>query len=242
MTIKILGHRGINQPENKSLPYQNTLEAFNYAIEKGADGFELDVIASKDGKCFVIHDDDILKHGGGEGLITQLDSKEIKNKKLAGRYNIPALSEVLTTYSKKNALINIEIKQQGIAELVVKEIIGAKYPIENLLISSFNHHDLIIARGLNSNIKIGLLFGRESREDKNFEQNIMLLSERLAPTAFCMEKTLAYLSVLESQNEKYFWTIKKEDIQSYIIQGLMMYENVNFITDYPEELIATLRK
>ena len=158
----------------QNLPYQNTLEAFNHAIEKGADGFELDVIASKDGKCFVIHDDDISKHGAGEGLVTQLDSKEIKTKKGFGKYNIPALSEVLAAYSKNNKLINIEIKQEGIAELVVKEIVETKYPIENLLVSSFNHHDLITTRNLNADIKIGLLFGKESREDKNFEQNIWM--------------------------------------------------------------------
>jgi glycerophosphoryl diester phosphodiesterase len=45
--MKILGHRGIRQEENSRLPYQNTLEAIQYALEKSADGVELDVIASR---------------------------------------------------------------------------------------------------------------------------------------------------------------------------------------------------
>jgi hypothetical protein len=52
-----------------------------------------------------------------------------------------------------------------------------------------------------------------------------------------MEKTLPYISVLESQKGKYFWTILKEDLDNFVVDGLLMYENINLITDYPEELI-----
>jgi len=235
MTIKILGHRGVNQPENISLPYQNTLEAFNYAAEKNADGFELDVISSKDGKCFVIHDDDTSKHGG-KGIITRLNAAEIKKLKLYGKYNIPTLAEVLDIFSRKNRFINIEVKQPGIVEQVIKEITASLYPMENILMSSFVHSDLGVARKAHRDILIGLLFGRESRDNPGYEQYIVHLSEKLAPTAFCMEKTLPYLSVLQSKNEKFFWTIKKEDMTNNLVEGLLMYENVNFITDYPGEL------
>ena len=49
---KLFGHRGYSgkYPEN-------TLLAFQKAIEAGADGIELDVQFSKDGKLVVIHDE-----------------------------------------------------------------------------------------------------------------------------------------------------------------------------------------
>ncbi len=242
--IKILGHRGANQPENPKIPYQNTLEAFQYSIDEKADGVELDVFASKDGKCFVIHDDDISKHGDEIGLITQLHAKEISTKKVGklAKFNIPSLLDVLKLFSNTNKTINIELKQEGIEELVVQEILDSRISLENILVSSFKHHDLVSLRNLDKKIKIGLLFGRESKQNPEFQRYIMDLSERLTPTAFCMEKTLSYISVLESTNEKYFWTIKKEDLENYVVEGLMMYENVNFITDYTKEVIEKLKR
>ena len=242
--MKILGHRGIRQDENTGLPYQNTLEAIQYALEKGADGIELDVMASKDGACFVIHDDDISKHGSSAGFITELQSEEIKNKRVGGGagFRIPALAEILDLFKRNNKTLNIEIKQEGIADLVLKEILDSKISLDGVIVSSFNHHDLISLRNQNENIKAGLLFGKESRQNKYFEQYIMQLAERLAPTAFMMEKTLSYLSVLESRSEKYFWTILKEDMENFTVEGLGMYEGANFITDYPEELVQKLKK
>lgn len=242
--MKILGHRGINQPENPNLPYQNTIEAFQYALSKGADGVELDVMLSKDGKCFVIHDDDISLHGTDTGLITQMTSSEIETKSVGRgkKYKIPELSEVFVIFRGKDKLINIELKQPGIPEQVMKEVLASRIPLENFLISSFDHHDLFRVRGINKDVRIGLLFGKDSRNDRLYQRHILEVAERLAPVVFNMEKTLPYLTVLDNEREKYLWTIKKEDLHNYLIEGLMLYEKVNFITDYPEELIRKLRK
>ncbi len=242
--MKILGHRGINQPENSDLPYQNTIEAFQYALSKGADGVELDVMLSNDGKCFVIHDNDISKHGTEAGFISQMNSDEIRKKSVGKnrKYNIPALTDVFILFKGKNKLINIEIKQKEIAEKVLMEVLNSGIPIKDFLISSFDHHDLFKVRGLNKDIKVGLLFGRESREDKNFERQILELAERLKPAVFNMEKSLPYLAVLDNKIDKFIWTIKKEDLTNYQVEGLMLYESINFITDYPEELLRRLKK
>ena len=59
---KLLGHRGFsgNYPEN-------TMLAFQKAIEAGADGVELDVQFSKDGKLVVIHDETLDRTTTGKG-------------------------------------------------------------------------------------------------------------------------------------------------------------------------------
>lgn len=239
--MKILGHRGINQPENPNLPYQNTLEAISYAFNVGADGIELDVFLSKDEKCFVIHDNDISKHKAGQGIITELNSLEIEEKRIDRKYKIPKLSEILSLAKEKDKIVNIEIKQEGIQDFVIKEVLDSKINLENIIISSFNHHDLFAAREKNKEIKIGILFGKETKKTSQYQQHLLELATRLAPSCFMMEKTLPYISILESKIDKYFWTIKKEDIQNYNVQGLMMYENINFITDYPEELIGYIK-
>jgi glycerophosphoryl diester phosphodiesterase len=239
--MKILGHRGINQPENGELPYQNTIEAINHAFNVNADGVELDVFISKDEKCFVIHDNDTSKHKAGHGLITELNGLEISEKQIDGKYKIPTLCEVLSIAKEKDKIINIEIKQEGIQDFVIKEVLDSKINLENIIISSFNHHDLFAVRDKNKEIKIGILFGKETKKISQYQQHLLELATRLTPICFMMEKTLPYISILESKIDKYFWTIKKEDIQNYNVQGLTMYENINFITDYPEELIGYIK-
>lgn len=239
--MKILGHRGINQPENVDMPYQNTTDAINYAFNFGADGVELDVFLSSDEKCFVIHDNDISKHKAGQGLITELNSFEIEKKLVDAKYKIPKLSEILSLAKEKNKILNIEIKQEGIQDFVIKEVLDSKIKLENIIISSFNHHNLFAAREANKEIKIGILFGQETKKISQYQQHLLEISTRLAPSCFMMEKTLPYISILESKIDKYFWTIKKEDLQNYNVQGLMMYEGVSFITDYPQEFIEYIK-
>ena len=54
MTPKIIAHRGANA----NAP-ENTMVAFQLAMDQGADGIELDVMLSGDGQVVVIHDDTV---------------------------------------------------------------------------------------------------------------------------------------------------------------------------------------
>ncbi len=49
--VLVLGHRGA-----PALAPENTLESFRRALELGADGLELDVRRSGDGRLVVVHD------------------------------------------------------------------------------------------------------------------------------------------------------------------------------------------
>ncbi len=69
----ILGHRGarFRAPEN-------SLESFKNAIKCGADGVELDVHLTKDGKLVVIHDSDLRRITGEKTFIKSLTLSEIR--------------------------------------------------------------------------------------------------------------------------------------------------------------------
>ena len=94
---KYFGHRGCsgNYPEN-------TMLAFQKAIEAGADGIELDVQFSKDGRLVIIHDETLDRTTTGKGLVKNHTLEELKSLdasyKFAGQYGvnqIPTLCEVL---------------------------------------------------------------------------------------------------------------------------------------------------
>ena len=116
----IIGHRGASAhaPEN-------TLAAFQLAIDAGAEGVEFDVQLAKDGVPVVIHDATLKRTGGRKEAVADLNSKELGkievgswfNKKYPKRANaefaketVPTLAQVLRLLKSTDGLIYIELK------------------------------------------------------------------------------------------------------------------------------------
>ena len=57
---------------------ENTLPAFRLAVEMHADGIELDVQLSADGKLIVCHDEKIDRTANGSGEISQMTLEELR--------------------------------------------------------------------------------------------------------------------------------------------------------------------
>ncbi len=101
-------HRGLH---GEGAP-ENSLEAFRRAAGKGY-GAELDVHLLKDGTLAVLHDSDLKRMTGCEGIIEDLTCEELDNYRLAGtEYRIPLFDEVLEIFEEKAPLI-IELKTRG---------------------------------------------------------------------------------------------------------------------------------
>jgi glycerophosphoryl diester phosphodiesterase len=122
--ILLLGHRGARQyaPEN-------SIAAFDLALEQGADGFEFDVRLSRDLQSVICHDPKFQRL-----VIRRSTLKQIHAACPSPRVIPLSLKGVLERYSRKTFL-NIEVKVRGMEELVVREVKGA-HP-ERYFISSF---------------------------------------------------------------------------------------------------------
>ncbi len=90
--VTVLAHRGGTGPWR-----ENTLEAFSSALALGADGVELDVRLSADGKLVVHHDAEIP----GSGLIHECRRDQLPQW-------VPTLEAALATCA--GAVVNVEIK------------------------------------------------------------------------------------------------------------------------------------
>ena len=64
---------------------ENTLEAFQKAVEMGADGVELDVQLTKDGELVVIHDETVDRTSDGSGWVKNLHTREFPDLITTGR-------------------------------------------------------------------------------------------------------------------------------------------------------------
>lgn len=158
----VFAHRG-----SSAHAPENTLSAFNLAIEQGADAIELDTMLSADGQVMVIHDEKLDRIAGIQKEVKNLDLAELK-KLDAGKYfnstyegeRIPTLSEVFEICNKK-IFINIELKNLSspfddlphrVADLV------KQFKIEEYIIfSSFNPIALIRIKRHLPHVPIGLL-------------------------------------------------------------------------------------
>ncbi|HEV8039166.1 MAG TPA: glycerophosphodiester phosphodiesterase family protein [Bryobacteraceae bacterium] len=71
--IAVVSHRG----EHLAHP-ENTLPAFEAAIDAGADFFELDVRTTSDGRLVLIHDGTVNRTTGGTGKVRELTFDQIR--------------------------------------------------------------------------------------------------------------------------------------------------------------------
>jgi glycerophosphoryl diester phosphodiesterase len=111
-TMEVTAHRGAS----KQYP-ENTMAAFEGAVELGADWIELDIQQSKDGELFVMHDRNFRRTTGVNKYsweltwdeISELDAGSFFDESFAGEH-IPLLSEVIEFAKEKDIRLNIELK------------------------------------------------------------------------------------------------------------------------------------
>lgn len=87
---------------------ENTMPAFQRAIDLGYIYIETDVHATKDGVLLAFHDDDLSRTCGRPGLISELNYNEVKDARVNGTEPIPLLEELITAWP--HAHINIDCK------------------------------------------------------------------------------------------------------------------------------------
>ena len=147
-TLKI-AHRGASGYEP-----ENSLIAFQKAIELQTDGIELDVHLSADGELVVIHDETIDRTTNGKGFVNKLTALELK------KYGIPTLVEVLDWVNRR-CFLNIELKGIGtskpVIDLMEHYISNKNWNYKDFIVSSFDWKMLEETQLLNPKIQIGVL-------------------------------------------------------------------------------------
>lgn len=159
--MKIFAHRGLS-----SLYPENTILAFEKALEYKIDGVETDVQLTKDNKAVIIHDEMLDRTTGVHGFVKDFTLEEIKklnaNNKKEGVHRIPTLDEFLDLFvDRKDLIINLELKTsifeyEGIEEIVYDSMKKHNL-LDNIIISSFNHESLLRFKKIDESIKTAVL-------------------------------------------------------------------------------------
>lgn len=134
----IFGHRGAPGYPRRA---ENTSSSFTRALNAGATGLEFDVRRCGDGQLVVIHDDTIDRTTNGKGRVANLTYDQLRRFDAGFGEPIPLLSSILDQFGAK-CLLNIELKDNGIAE-DVKKLVLEKHMERHVIASSFDWNELL---------------------------------------------------------------------------------------------------
>jgi glycerophosphoryl diester phosphodiesterase len=161
----LLGHRGAmaRAPEN-------TLGAFQAALDDGGDGFELDVRLCADAVPVALHDDTLDRTTSLRGAVLRHAADELDDADAGswfpgwGREKVPRLSDVFAAVPP-GTVMNVELKgptplHLGLERRVLEVI--RHYPDVKVILSSFHPAQLLAVRLLAPEIPIGLLLSETS--------------------------------------------------------------------------------
>jgi glycerophosphoryl diester phosphodiesterase len=137
--LVVIAHRGshLNVPENTLIAYEN-------AIQEGADYVEIDLRTTKDGHLVIMHDESITRMTGIKGQVKDLNYSDIRNLKIkpavkgdTNTYHIPEFADVLNVCKGR---INIYLDFKD-ADVEKTYMLLKKYGMQNNVVVYLNKEE-----------------------------------------------------------------------------------------------------
>ncbi|SDJ20859.1 glycerophosphodiester phosphodiesterase [Paenibacillus naphthalenovorans] len=183
----IIAHRGAS-----GYAPENTIAAFELAIDQNADGMELDVHLTKDGEVVICHDDDVKRTTNSQGLIKDMTLEELRRLDAGSWYGesfrgitIPTLQEFMALAADTHMLINLEIKNlpyyhKGIEQKLIRSV-HEHDMLDRVVISSFDHYALAETARLEPAMKLGVLFSTRVIDPWDYVRKLPFAAYSLHP-------------------------------------------------------------
>ena len=224
---KVMAHRGASTEAP-----ENTMAAFQKAIDDMADYIELDVQLTNNGEVIVMHDSNAYRTTGVDANIVNMAYKEVKTLDAGSWFsdeyvgeNVPSLKEVLELTQGKIKL-NIELKPADNGTALAKNTVRLieKYNMVNdCVITSFSESALKAVKTYNQEIKVGYILSAAYGDFYDMK-NVDFFSVN---AAFLSKRTID--AIHNSGKRVYAWTVNnKESIKNLTNKGVD-----GIITDNP---------
>jgi glycerophosphoryl diester phosphodiesterase len=184
----LLGHRGLR---SRSFSIrENTIAAFDLALQHGCDGFEFDVRLSADNRA-------VICHGARFAGIT------IARAACTRLRLLPLLDNILERYASR-AFLDIELKVPGIESFML-DIVFRFPPVRGYVISSFLPKVLIDLRRRSESVPLGIICETDAQLSiwRHLPVHYVIAHERLIT-----EELLA--NVHAAGKSLFAWTINKK--------------------------------
>ena len=186
----LLGHRGARRyaPEN-------SLEAFDLALQHGCDGFEFDVRRTADGHSVICHDTKLF------GLVVARN--EFAKLRECGKKRsceVASLEQVLERFAPR-AFLDIELKVGGLEQATV-EALRRFPPARGYFVSSFLPEVVEEVHARDASVAVGLICDQRKQlaRWRELPVSALFLHRRLAS-----ERTVSELH--EAGKQVFVWTV-----------------------------------
>ena len=124
---------------------ENTLAAFQHAVDLGYTYLETDAQVTADGVVLAFHDDDLTRTCSRPGRISQLAYGEVSAARVHGLAPIPVLEDLLATFP--GARVNIDCKRdEGVEPLVA--VLRRSGALERVCVAAFDDRRIRRLRSL----------------------------------------------------------------------------------------------
>ncbi|MBI1357783.1 MAG: hypothetical protein GC160_25890 [Acidobacteria bacterium] len=215
--VRVIGHRGAAGLA------ENTIAAFEEALRQGADGIELDVRQTADGRLVVVHDSVVGDRAVQNTPYADLIASE------AGR-SIPLLEEALEKFGK-STVIDIELKTGGF-ESEAAELIRQYTNPEKMVVSAFDAKALLVMHDVLPEVQLGYIYNRTQDEEARHHApiDVVIPQFRLASRELIED-------VHDQGLEVWAWTVN-DDAE---ISRLLRLGVDGLITDYPAKVVAAVK-
>lgn len=172
--IHNIAHRGASAYEP-----ENTLRAFERAIQMGATMLELDIHLSRDGYPIVIHDAEVSRTTNCKGQVSDMTLKQIRELDAGKGERVPTLTEVIDL-ARDRAKLYIELKGQRTPVPVVDALSSMAF-MNQVIISSFYPWLIQKIKFLNPKIRTSLLIRSEDQEADFVEWALAVAADYVHP-------------------------------------------------------------
>jgi len=229
----IIAHRGAS-----SYAPENTMAAFDLALQMEASHLELDVHLTRDDHLVVIHDATVDRTTNGTGpvadqtltVLQTLDAGAWFGEAFAGA-RIPTLADVLTRYQGR-AHLHIELKGHT-AHLPQRtvDLVRAHGMAQHVTFTSFQHPHLRTMRAYAPELPTGWLVGEIS-------EAVIAQAHALGCTQLCPRAPLVTPEIVQRLHAERFrvraWGVANEAMMRQVVEAGADGMTVNF----PDKLLA----
>ncbi|MGB8956302.1 MAG: glycerophosphodiester phosphodiesterase family protein, partial [Tumebacillaceae bacterium] len=150
--LQIAAHRGYS-----GIAPENTLAAFQAAVQYNADAIEFDIHMTRDGVPVIMHDDTVDRTTNGKGKVKDKSLAELKKLNAGHKQQIPTLQETLQ--AAQGRILYSEIKGDCTPvdiEKIVRTIVENGYEDRDIMLA-FNYQNLLSTRRYSKHMTLGFL-------------------------------------------------------------------------------------
>ena len=199
----VIAHRGA-----WDLAPQNTIAAFERAVELGADGVELDVRRSGDGRLVIVHDPRIGVHP-----VARLTAEQLRARLIAGQ--APDFEDVLAALAPHPTLVDVELKEDGyVADAMA--IVTRHLTPDRYVITSFVDRVLLQVSAAVPEARTGLLLAAR-RPARTLERRI----QQAGADFLVLHTTLARTGLLNFSARRglpaWVWTVNEPRLMRMLL-------------------------